>query len=703
MNLNVIRTLTVKGVDNTQPAVDGLNKTAAAYDKVSQAATTTATVTETSAKRQGSVADAWRRQTLSLDEAARAQDRIAKATVVADRALQQGVISQSEYASRLDLIRTRFSSGAAANDNFGKSIGLARHELVNMSRQVQDIGVSLASGQSPLMVLVQQGAQLADIFATSQGGVKGFAAQAKESLMSILTPGRLIVLGFTAGAAAAYGLYALLKTEQPTAEKNLEEQARLIGVMKSAYDSATDAAGKFYAQSREQTVFQSITNIDRMRKNLRDLAEEMTKASTAPTSLGMPEMGIGPDPTAVVAQGRFKGFATAISDLQNTIRAGSPDLDAFNKRISELGTSDPSLREAAIRLLDISKNATEMAQKINLAEASLRLMQGTATEADRILLNLSGTINKVNMVRIREQNEIAMKALTAFSPAAKAEIAFLETRLRLQEQVNRKELTLAEQEEQANAARQLSLKSSAVARSEAMRERELAGRQSVTSAQLEIDLIGKTIGEQTRLRADLQARQQLEQEAARNRTAFDQAEFVRLQQINAELGKKAQERARADINAQIKLDRATMFLSPEDVQIAQQLKGLYGDDIPKALASSEAAAMRFNNAMKDGVGMVRDVALDLAKAALAGQHMGDALVTSLDKVASKLLDKSFQDALMALASGGDPIMLAKAGAEAAAAMIIGAFANDEKRKASAANENQPKEKPRDSDQCRQAA
>jgi hypothetical protein len=51
------------------------------------------------------------------------------------------------------------------------------------------------------------------------------------------------------------------------------------------------------------------------------------------------------------------------------------------------------------------------------------------------------------------------------------------------------------------------------------------------------------------------------------------------------------------VKSTITFGQRTAFLTPEDVQIATQLKGLYGNDIPAAMQSSEAAALRLNNAM----------------------------------------------------------------------------------------------------------
>jgi hypothetical protein len=55
---------------------------------------------------------------------------------------------------------------------------------------------------------------------------------------------------------------------------------------------------------------------------------------------------------------------------------------------------------------------------------------------------------------------------------------------------------------------------------------------------------------------------------------------------------------RAKIASDIDFGRKTALLSPEDVQIAQQLKGLYGNDVPAALNSTYAAQLRVNDQLR---------------------------------------------------------------------------------------------------------
>ncbi|WP_167767751.1 phage tail length tape measure family protein [Bradyrhizobium frederickii] len=110
--------------------------------------------------------------------------------------------------TNLAVISKSAQQAAKGQEVLAKSTGLARHELINLSRQLQDVGVSLASGQSPFMVLAQQGTQIADIFGSSKTGTVGGALrQIGSGIGSVLTPARLLV-GGVAGVAAGFAIAA---------------------------------------------------------------------------------------------------------------------------------------------------------------------------------------------------------------------------------------------------------------------------------------------------------------------------------------------------------------------------------------------------------------------------------------------------------------------------------------------------------------
>ncbi|MBN8956888.1 MAG: phage tail length tape measure family protein [Rhizobiales bacterium] len=247
------------------------------------------------------------------------------------------------------------------------------------------------------------------------------------------------------------------------------------------------------------------------------------------------------------------------------------------------------------------------------------------------------------------QQDTALRSLTAFSPSARGEIAYAQ---RFQAEIDRgteatKAATLAERD------RQIAIKSITVAISEQARERQLAAEQAVASANLEISLIGKSVGEQARLRADLQMRQQMEQESARNRTAFDEAEFARLQKINAELGRKVQLRAQADLTNQLQFERSQLGMTDTEANIASRLRSVYGDDLSSAAAQSAAAMMRVNEQLKQtrdlSMEFVSGFASDLRNGLRNGEDFWDAFakagMNAINRLADRLMDIALQNLL----------------------------------------------------------
>ncbi|WP_363348851.1 phage tail length tape measure family protein [Methylocystis echinoides] len=150
----------------------------------------------------------------SLNTVARAHDENYKLTQeivrqerLLERARAQGLEKTTAYAAaveRLDAMHRRLNG--AMNDN-AKATGLARHELINLGRQAQDVAVSLAGGQSPLTVLAQQGSQVFDVLSSSKAGVGGALKSLGENLLGLVTPGRVATGGLLAGfAALEYGI-----------------------------------------------------------------------------------------------------------------------------------------------------------------------------------------------------------------------------------------------------------------------------------------------------------------------------------------------------------------------------------------------------------------------------------------------------------------------------------------------------------------
>lgn len=105
-----------------------------------------------------------------------------------------------------ELIRAERSQMLAANGNriIGQTGQLARHHMLNLGFQFQDLGVQIASGQNPLVAFVQQGAQIGGVMQQAQIGIGGviraLGSMVASATMAIVT--NPILMGIAAAAAA---------------------------------------------------------------------------------------------------------------------------------------------------------------------------------------------------------------------------------------------------------------------------------------------------------------------------------------------------------------------------------------------------------------------------------------------------------------------------------------------------------------------
>lgn len=134
------------------------------------------------------------------------------------------------------------------------------------------------------------------------------------------------------------------------------------------------------------------------------------------------------------------------------------------------------------------------------------------------------------------------------------------------------------------------------------------------------------------------------------------AEFKKLQQ---EAERAAGALAKAKVESSIEFGQKTAFLTPQDVQIAQQLKDIYGNDVPAALNSSYAAAIRLTAGVRDISDTARETTKsfvsDFRQSMQSGKNAWDSFasagVNALNKIADKLMQMSI-DALWSKAFGG---------------------------------------------------
>lgn len=730
---DAVRRLTIQtSAPGADQAAASLHKVADAQDAVTVSSQKTERATLNLDQKFGAIEKRYVATVRAQQEYDKTQ-RMVNAAVAQNPALQDRANAVMAAAAE----RLRAANGGL-NDNV-KQMGLARHELINLGRQAQDVGTMLAMGASVGQVATSQAAQVIDIFASSQGSFSGFMKQATSAVTNFLTVGRVVFGGVAlaiTGAGLALNSYL---DSQKQVQMSLLGSGRASGQSVASINAVADSSSSLTGFSRtEARAFASELastgkigkdNLEPLVKIGHDIsvvfgtdaagaAQLLGKAFSDPVAgaeqlnarLGFLDASMQRNIQNLVAQGRaqeaqrvlqagvisgLEGVSAAVSTSTKFWTAlGNVASNAWDKigeaasRATGIGLTkglDEQIKEAQAKLENIQKSRAEAEARYNSAfgfnanrdpaaasralteaeakqreeverltqarqrntdamgEAILRQqslaqasavrnqlpeidqlqrlrneqellvktmvdVQTTGGPASEILKRMGMSYDELakalsiansNMTQFKsgfqsslDQAKIAGDALTAFSPGARGDIA----RRQSMESTLGSKMTDGERQTLAQQAYSNAVKSVTVSLSEQARARELYANQSIQSAQLEIDMLGKTIGQQAEMRANLQARQALEQQASQNRTNFDEAEYQRLVKINAEYGKRVQAAAQAAVNDNIGFGRQTSFLSPEDVSIAQQLKGVY-PDVATGLASVEAAGLRTNAAI----------------------------------------------------------------------------------------------------------
>lgn len=227
----MIRDVTIRA--NTE----GVSETKAKVDALAGSTDRLAVSEERQTKARLSVEASYDRLRRQMDETYRQSRQFEAGQRVLDRALEASRITTVEYARDMDLLNARYSLAGRANDNFSKatagaakSAGLARHELINLGRQAQDVGTMFAMGASPMQVFASQAAQIGDIFMSTSGTMGGFLKQLGGGIARFATSG----LGL-ASAAGAVGLWgATAASGYASGQREIEASLRGVGAASGA-------------------------------------------------------------------------------------------------------------------------------------------------------------------------------------------------------------------------------------------------------------------------------------------------------------------------------------------------------------------------------------------------------------------------------------------------------------------------------------
>lgn len=250
-----------------------------------------------------------------------------------------GALSAGEAAAAIGRTKDGFAAqvaalkqSTAAHGAHGAAMRLSAQDATNLTYQLNDVAVSLASGQNPLMVLIQQGSQITPIF----GGVRGTLS----ALASVLTPLRLAIGGVTAALLAGGAAWA----SYDASARSLKVAATGLGANSGA------TAGALEAQARSLDV-------------------------------GLSTRSVREFQGALLATGRIgaDSFGSIISIAKNFAATVGTDLDGARDQLAKL-FADPAKGAAELRdqyrLLDAAtvRQIQRLSEQNRGDEARLRLI-----------------------------------------------------------------------------------------------------------------------------------------------------------------------------------------------------------------------------------------------------------------------------------------------------------------------------------------
>lgn len=772
----------VTGADQLDRAAASLDRVAVAEEKVTRATRTSE--------------DGLNRLIARLDPRVKAEQQLARAQEAVGRYRAEGIGSEQQHAQVIDLATRRYNDQVAAlgkaktaNDNFAASGTLARHEVINLSRQIQDVGVSLASGQSPFTVLVQQGTQVADIFASSQGSVKGFFDQTLGFLGRVVTPARAAIAGIagigvaavtaalqwsaaqreisqalagtgrasgatvssintiSAGGASAFGLSVSEAREIATAlaatgRVGVDAIGPIVALGKDIAriygEDATKAAERLAAAFADPA--KGADDLNRrlgfldagMQKQIRNLADQNRLYEAQRTLIDGVKTGLDGVGRNVAGSAQFwTAIGNAISNVWDAtgqiasrvtgigfVQGLTDQIEESKRRIAELEAIASRRTQAVNRSLGttsaIERERTELAkltveweknqkavfdaqmrrdsfqnaaavrtavpeadardQISNTVDIIRRIENESAFDEEGLLLKRLGiTREQLSLAKQRTQealdsfksqiertianSQITLDAINARTPAQRADIARRSSLLNGSGSAGEKAAV-------ADLEYQRSIRQEMRQIKDAEEGRTLTAKQRVEQSYLELGLVGKSVAEQERARAALQAKQQLEQDALRiygDREAYDRKH---LQSLTDQLTKEAAIRqtiAEQQLSRDTAFERAQLGRSDGEQFIASRLRGVYGEDYVNQLDGAAAQQLRLNEYLRVGKELSLDFATGFARELRSGVGAAEALGNALDRLTDRLLDLALNKAISTAFGGLTGMLSSPAG------------------------------------------
>lgn len=391
---------------------------------------------ESAARTQRAMAEANRLNVSALGQmaqaiqAADAQQRAAmKTTAALSAEVKRATVSFGDFydAAERDFasqyVRSMTSVTKAHVAGVGSSKAMSQATL-NLSRQFADVGVTAAMGMSPLMILIQQGPQVADGFAMAAAQGVTF----KDVLIGIRTQALALLAAWgpliAAGAALAGAVYAIseaMKASKLSADNAAKSAHDYAVAMQNARDAIGGVVVATYklADARKEAARASLEELRASNQKEINRLENPSIATRVGRFIGTPFTGA---PAALLARAdeeqaaRLK--AQNASMLAEGIRLAMSDKLAVDSSAKAHVAASGAVRGHSAALRDYSKAAKEALDRTAPLTADLSKMVNLDAPAstkgfERTLKEINGELKTLPDITAK-----AVDVMEAFYAAA---------------------------------------------------------------------------------------------------------------------------------------------------------------------------------------------------------------------------------------------------------------------------------------------
>lgn len=391
-------------------------------------------------------AEANRQKALSSLEASRADVtatseslRLAQAQVSQLRSSQALIVSQRAQAQA----QVELQTGVAAATGRTSSLVAAQASLNSSTRALLVTRRALRTAEVELTTAQQATAVATDRLAVSQGRYATAAAATSTITARLATQFPLLAAGINAAAAAASRLFAFFVANPFTA---IVTALSLVAVGLSLMESRTERVERV-TRSLEEVVDSVKAAYDRATGSVNEMAEGLQRITLTQTLQRQQEAAEAFRGQVIAISGELRQleqrfFNTGPGSLENSflggLRQGLIDgtvaVEDLVRELDGIGQASPQIRGAVAEIIDMAQEAQGLEQASEEAAAAIRLLEGTATAADRALLGLGDSASNAS----RDVQNLGNEALNAVSSLRLLQsfVPELDNAARVQEQLN---------------------------------------------------------------------------------------------------------------------------------------------------------------------------------------------------------------------------------------------------------------------------